>query len=188
MAGWASSDGAKFHTYNDRLHGIKLPYRQRHLGDQWSDVIVRHPYPFAMVLSMGSNDIPDMYRILMHRRLQDKKTGNTGTETRWFHWAFKLAHYPRTKYFFINIIDRPGWPPVECCLAKWVGDYMKCELGFSVIDANSKIHRGHILERDLVHLNRIGCHRFYETVTRPISTSYMQWPQHNKECRNKHPT
>ena len=188
MAGWAASGGAKLHTFNDRLSGEKLPFRQRHLGDQWLDVIVRHPYPFGVALSMGTNDVSDMYRILMCQRLNDKKSGKTGTETRWFCWAFKKMTrnaklnvkflkmaYPKAKYFYINIIDRPGWPQIVCRLAKWLGDYMRNELGFVLIDVNKHIHRGHILERDLVHLNRIGYHRFYDAVTQPIATVYMQW-------------
>ena len=121
MAGWAASGGAKLHTFNERLSGEKLPIRQRHLGDQWSDVIVWHPYPFAVVLSMGSNDVSDMYQILMRQCLEDKKSIKTGTETRWFRWAFrrltrnaklnvqfmKMA-YPKAQYFYINVIDRPG--------------------------------------------------------------------------------
>ena len=187
MAGWAASGGAKFSTFIERLNGTKLPYRQRHQGDQWSNVIVRHPFPYGVALSMGSNDVADAYRVLMRMRLNDKKAGRTGTESRWFKWAFKqitkhakenvkylkLA-YPNARFFFINILDRPDWPPVVCRLAKWIGDYMRSELGYTLIDANCKIHRGHILERDLVHLNRIGYHRFYAALARPISTAYMQ--------------
>ena len=157
-------------------------------GDQWSDVIVKHPFPFGVVLSMGSNDVGDMYRVLKRRRLEDKKSGRSGTETRWFRWAFRLLTkhakentvfmkkaYPKAKYFFISIINRPDWPPIVCRLAKWVGDYMRSELGFTLINATKHIKRYHILERDLVHLNRIGYRRFYDAVTRPISTVYMQW-------------
>ncbi len=188
MAGWASSGGATFQDFNDRLHGKKLPARQRHQGDQWSNVIVRHPYPFGVVLSMGSNDVGNMYRALMKMRLDDKKRGVTGTETRWFRWAFKTLTknakenvvymkkaYPKAKFFFVSIINRPGWPKVVCRLAKWIGDYMRNELGFVLIDVSNHIKRYHILERDLVHLNRIGYHRFYTAVARPISTVYMQW-------------
>ena len=137
---------------------------------------------------MGSNNVGDMYRVLMRRRLEDQKSGRSGTETRWFRWAFKLLTknakenvvfmrkaYPKAKFFFISIINRPGWPEIVCRLAKWVGDYMRCELGFTLIDVSNHIKRYHILERDLVHLNRIGYHRFYAAVTRPISTAYMQW-------------
>ena len=90
LSGWAASGGAKFHTFNQRLSGKKLPYRQCHLGDQWSELIVRHPFPFAVVLSMRSNDISDSYRRLKRWRLDDKKAGTNGTETRWFRHKFKL--------------------------------------------------------------------------------------------------
>ena len=137
---------------------------------------------------MGSNDVGDCYRILMRRRLQDKKAGRSGTETRWFRWAFRRLTknakenvkfmrqaYPNAKFFFVSIINRPGWPKVVCRLAKWMGDYMRMELGFTLINVTEHIKRYHILERDLVHLNRIGYHRFYAAVARPISTVYMQW-------------
>ena len=84
MAGWAASGGAMFHTFNERLSGTNLPFCQRHQGDQWSDVIMRHPFPFAVALSMGSNDVADAYRVLIRMRMNDKKAGITGTETRWF--------------------------------------------------------------------------------------------------------
>ena len=73
-SGWASSGGSKFDTFVDRIGGFKLPRRQRHQGDQWTEVIVKHPYPYAVILSMGSNDVSDMYRVLKKWRLQDKKT------------------------------------------------------------------------------------------------------------------
>ena len=118
MSGWAASGGAKFNTFNERLHGEKLPKKQRHLGDQWSEVLVKHPYPFGVVLSMGSNDVGDMYRVLMRRHMEDKKSGKQNTETRWFKWAFRLLTkhakentvfmkkaYPKAKLFFMSIIN-----------------------------------------------------------------------------------
>ena len=76
---------------------------------------------------------------------------------------------------YINVIDRPGWRDVVCRLVRWLADYMCNELNFQILNVNEHIHRYHILEKDLVHINQIGYHRYYDAVMRPITTTYMQW-------------
>ena len=187
QSGWACSGGAKFDTYVDRIGGFKLPRRQRHQGDQWTDLIVKHPFPYAYILSMGSNDVSDMYRLLQKWRLQDKKANRKGTDHRWFRFAFrtltkrakthvkfiKLA-FPKARPCYIGIIRRPTWPPIVCRLAKWMGDYLQYELGFSIIKVDKRIKRYHFLERDLVHINRMGYYHFYDAVSQATATPYMQ--------------
>ena len=82
---------------------------------------------------------------------------------------------------YINVIYRPGWPDIVCRLARWLADYMYNELNFQVLNVNKHIHRYHILEKDLVHINRIGYVRYYDALMRPITTTYMQTVTNNTQ-------
>ncbi len=184
--GWASSGGSKYHTYVDRIGGKKLPARQASQGDQWTDNIIKHPFPYAFALSMGSNDVADVHRVLIKRRIRDRKKGVTDTDTKWFRWAFKKltknakrsskflrACFPKAKPWFIGIIMRPGWPRIVRRLARWMGDYFRSELGYSLIEVDKYIKPHHI-KWDEVHLNTHGYIHYYHAVTQGIVTNYMQ--------------
>ena len=135
--GWAASGGSKLDTFVNRIGGFNLPARQRHQGDQWTELIVRHPYPYAVALSMGSNDISDLYRVLIKWRINEKRRDKSRdpkkTETRWFCFAFRrltknaYTHvkflrlaYPRATFWYISVIMSPGWPPIVQRLARWM--------------------------------------------------------------------
>ena len=135
QAGWASSGGSKFNTFVDRIGGFKLPRRQRHQGDQRTELIVKHPYPYAFI---------------------------------------RMA-YPKARVCYIGIIRCPDWPPLVCWLAKWIGDYMRSELGSHLINIDKRIKRYHFLQSDLVHINRMGYYRFYDTASQSVATLYYQW-------------
>ncbi len=159
--GWAASGGLKYHTYVDRIGGVNLPENQANQGDQWMENIKKHPFPYTYALSMGSNEVADVYRVLMRWRLRDRKRGKTGTETKWSRWAFKkLTKNAKEKPWFIGIIMRPGWPPIVRRLAKWMW-----------IDNVDRYIMPHHIKRDDVHLNRlVNCHFYYAV----YQANYMQ--------------